>query len=460
MKQPAIGFQTSVSSMLRYLPANDVHPPLYFLLLKPVVAGGGTEWLLRLPSTIASIVSIGLIYCIGNTIFDRRTGLSAALIFAFAPLQIWYAQEARMYSLVLGFTMAACLFAVKSLRSNRWFSWTMLACFQALALWTNSAALWFVLAMNIAALMMSVSLYSSSRLWRWCYSQSLTILLFLPWIPALLQQIGAPGINWIPPASALMLMRTFADLVTSYQRSSAEAIVGIALLLLAFATGFREFILDAYSKRMWYVLLSCLLLVPIGLSFMASQHYIDIPVLSQILKPDRSIFLTRNLIVASFPLYLLMARGLVLADRRARNAMLIGLILLCVVAYQRNALTARKEDLRGAVALIAHSARLEDAIVLAPPYLEKPFRFYFDRNVRTESTLASISDGLVSRAHNHTTLDATLDASTRVWLITTTKHLPAADGRDRCTDRGLGCVNRRLAISWSQGPSIRNSTAK
>ncbi|HJW91734.1 MAG TPA: glycosyltransferase family 39 protein [Anaerolineales bacterium] len=60
----------------------------------------GVGAIIRLPSAIFSITSVGLIYALCLELFDRQTARFASLILALSPLHIWYAQEARRYTLV------------------------------------------------------------------------------------------------------------------------------------------------------------------------------------------------------------------------------------------------------------------------------------------------------------------------------------------------------------------------
>jgi mannosyltransferase len=149
-----------LSELVGHLATGDTHPPLHYLLLKGAIALGGSEWLLRFPSVLAGLVGIGLLYALGRELFDARTGLVAALIVAVSPLHIWHSQEARMYALVATLTLAAGLFAARALRTNSWLDWGLLVACQALALYTNTAAIWFTLALNGAALLLV------GRLWQ------------------------------------------------------------------------------------------------------------------------------------------------------------------------------------------------------------------------------------------------------------------------------------------------------
>jgi len=80
----------------------EVHPPLYFLLLRFAQwIFGDAEWALRLPSAIAGWLCIPAIYLLGRRLYSEREGLIAALFLAVLWAPVYYSQEARSYSIVI-----------------------------------------------------------------------------------------------------------------------------------------------------------------------------------------------------------------------------------------------------------------------------------------------------------------------------------------------------------------------
>lgn len=80
----------------------DVHPPGYYLLLWAITKLlGYSEIVLRLPSVLAGLALIFVVYRLGAAL--ARPGpaaIAAAVITAFAPFQVYYSQEARCYALL------------------------------------------------------------------------------------------------------------------------------------------------------------------------------------------------------------------------------------------------------------------------------------------------------------------------------------------------------------------------
>lgn len=80
--------------------AADVHPPLYYLLLKAwTMVFGSSELALRLPSAIIGAATIYLLFIAGRQLIDDRTGLIAAGLLTISPLHIYWSQQARGYTL-------------------------------------------------------------------------------------------------------------------------------------------------------------------------------------------------------------------------------------------------------------------------------------------------------------------------------------------------------------------------
>ncbi len=408
----------SVADLLAYLPTWDTHPPLFYLITHWMIGLGGSEWLLRLPSALAGVASIGLIYALGVELFDSPSGVLAALLLAISPLHIWYSQEARMYALVSAFVLAAALFAVRALRTNSWVDWLALGICEGLSLWTDTAAIWFVVALNVSALVILPALWRSDKWGGWTAGQTLALVMYLPWVPSFLAQLhrGVPG--WIPPATFVVVARTIADLATAFERTTLEALLALALLCLVPLIAAKPLIRDVRARRSGYLLLACWFVVPVGFAFLISQPYVRLPLLSLLFEPGHSPFLTRNLIVASFPLSLILARSLALIAPRPRTLLLVVLIGLCGVAYAGNNLTERKADYRAAFEIVSSRAAPSDLILLAPPYLEFPFAYYQDPQLRG-IPLENVQDGVI-QASNLQVYSAPLDAlgnHRRVWLV-------------------------------------------
>jgi 4-amino-4-deoxy-L-arabinose transferase-like glycosyltransferase len=88
--------------------------PLYFIILKLwMQLFGESEVALRAPSLLASVFLIPVTYLVGVRAFSRRAAIVGAVLLTLSPLQLYFAQEARMYMLLSFF---AALFFLAYLR--------------------------------------------------------------------------------------------------------------------------------------------------------------------------------------------------------------------------------------------------------------------------------------------------------------------------------------------------------
>jgi len=97
-------------SSLHYHP----HPPLYYLLewlLRPVL--GPSDAAFRGLSAMASLLSILLLFLVCRELHSPPVALGAALIMALGWTQIYFAQEARSYSMLVCLALATSLAVVR-----------------------------------------------------------------------------------------------------------------------------------------------------------------------------------------------------------------------------------------------------------------------------------------------------------------------------------------------------------
>ena len=84
--------------------------PLYFVLLKGwVQLFGESESTLRALSLVVSLALIPVTYTLGARTVSRRAAFLGALLLALSPVQLYYAQEARVYMLVTLLTTCTVL---------------------------------------------------------------------------------------------------------------------------------------------------------------------------------------------------------------------------------------------------------------------------------------------------------------------------------------------------------------
>lgn len=113
-----------LAALLAQMPVE--HVPGYFVMLHAWIAlAGVTDFALRYFSLLPSVWAVALIYRLGADLGSRGAGLAAALLLASSGFQVWYAQEARMYSWLLALGLLATIAYWRLLQRPGWGVWTL-----------------------------------------------------------------------------------------------------------------------------------------------------------------------------------------------------------------------------------------------------------------------------------------------------------------------------------------------
>ena len=265
--------------------AADIHPPGYYWLLKLWrTAAGDTEFALRFPSALASLLTVAVVHAIGTTLYPQQrrygllTGTVAALLVALNTFSLYYAQEARMYAL-LALWAALSLWALARLLYRPTLpNALLLGVFNALGLWTQYAFPLVMLAQGAIALVALAALPRKPRLLAtYTGGNLLALLLFAPLLPTALRQVttwpntGA-GAGVAESLGAVVSWLTFG--ITHAQTNTSWVALALILALL----GLRDTGL-AYANRLqqahsrWRSLLPLLwVIIPVGI-FVAAGLY-------------------------------------------------------------------------------------------------------------------------------------------------------------------------------------------
>lgn len=146
--------RSSLGSMIHALPGTESTPPLYYGIVW--VWGrifGTSEVALRSLSAIIGAAAIPLAAAAGKEFFSKPAGALAGALVAASPFLVWYAQEARAYSLYVMLSTLSLLFFARALKapSRRRLAWWALV--SALAIWTEYFAGFLVAAESLVLLL-------------------------------------------------------------------------------------------------------------------------------------------------------------------------------------------------------------------------------------------------------------------------------------------------------------------
>ena len=130
--------------------SQDGNPPLYYLLLHGwMQVFGTTEAATRALSLVFALLAVPASFWAGAALFDRRAGALAAAGAAGSPFLTYYAQETRMYSLVVLLSiLASASFVLAFVRGDRR-QLPLLGLWLVLLLYTHTWGLFLTAAMAV-----------------------------------------------------------------------------------------------------------------------------------------------------------------------------------------------------------------------------------------------------------------------------------------------------------------------
>jgi mannosyltransferase len=179
----------------------DGSPPFYYMLLSVWmdVFGNGPAETQGLSVAIALVSIPGGLWA-GWSLFGRRAGLICAALCAVNPFLTAYAQETRMYSLMLVLSLLATAAFLHVFAYGRRGHLPLFFVLLALMLYTHNWGLF--LAAGLVCALVPCWYVSENRhsFWRDALiGFGGAGLLYLPWLPTLLHQIQHTGAPWLNP---------------------------------------------------------------------------------------------------------------------------------------------------------------------------------------------------------------------------------------------------------------------
>jgi hypothetical protein len=177
---------------------HDGNPPLYYMLLHVWMSiFGDTETDTHALSLVFGVLTVPAGGWAAWTLFGRRAGVIAALLFAFNAWLTAYAQETRMYELMglLGVLAAAGFLNGFVYRRRRWL--VLFGATLTTMLYTHSWGTFFFAGSAVALIPSYLASDDRRGLLR---DAAITFIgagvLFLPWVPELLYQVAHTAAPW------------------------------------------------------------------------------------------------------------------------------------------------------------------------------------------------------------------------------------------------------------------------
>lgn len=381
---------SSVSAIINH--PWDPHPPLYYLLMHYWVRLGQSECILRLPSALAGVAAIPLLYGLVRVWGGRASAVASAWLLAAAPLHIWYSQETRMYALVCALGLASSLCYSLAIRHGHLLAWAFWSAATAVGLYTDYSML-LLLAAQWILLGPAWRAFSRRRatLGYALAASAVVLLVFAPQAVVFAQQVvlrgGQVGYYRIVQ---VWLLRASVDVSEAQLHAAAMTAGGVALISAVVAA----YTLFGRLRRVR---------ANLGLVLAAMGAYLVILALSA---APRGLSLKRQALIL-FP-YGLSAIAVCIALRRWGVYFLLALLLATLPLSGYVALAQEQEAWRDVAGFIGPRAGPEDIILFDASYMREPFEYYYHGVVPRQGVgPASVPENLAAIAAAHR----------RVWLV-------------------------------------------
>lgn len=358
---------------------HDVHPPLYYLLLKVWGTVFGTSLhSIRSFSLMAAAGAAGILYLF---IYEGFRSRRAAVVGAgLLLLSGWYgsvAQEARMYSLASLCALLASWCLLQAVhRSHQPLWWAGYTLAGASLITTHYFGL-FVLAAHVVWVVGYVGATTRGRIgevlqsrttWYALASFVCIALLYAPWVPVLRTQVAQVQASfWIPEVTRWSIPETIYHMLRPTPAGIPRNTLGtktLALLPITLVLATAVWLVTSRTTRrkhqvdaVWLTFLCGT--APIVLSALISQF-------------GRSIYQDRYLVVA-FPFIIIVIA--VFIDRfwrHWREAAVSALLLLSVagnIFYQRQLAISSKPGLRGAMNSLMQLRASSEPVFVTSPFI-------------------------------------------------------------------------------------------
>lgn len=345
--------------------AQDVHVPMYHILLHywMIIFGTGVE-AARAMSMLFFVLSIFVVYLLARTVLSLRWALVLATLFALSPFMNWYANEARMYTLLTFFTLLSQYFFVRILQHKQ--GWGGYAITAIIGVYSHYFFLFTLLA-QAAYYLFNRKKFSAGSFKKFIAVAVGSLLSLVPWIYYFVQQGSADNTRpLLQTPSTVDFFNAFSQFMFGFQTDAVNSIILSAwplLVVVAFMTVKRKLSIDI---SVGYLLLAGLL--PVVFAF----------ILSFVVTP---FFVSRYMMPAVAPLYIVAAWLISRYSKKIAIPMLV--VWAMTIGYMfylqmSSPLNSVREDYKDAATYIEEHATFNDVVALTSPFTVYPFEYSYN----------------------------------------------------------------------------------
>lgn len=365
----------------------DFQPPLLHYLIHFGLYINSEEWWLRaVGALLPAIVTILFTYKIGTLLWNKRTGLIAALLLASSSFHVFYSQELRQYSLPAGLATVSWFLLLKAWKTDKTNSKDLIAftLLNTLGLYAS-----YLYPFALFAQLVFVLYLMRKRIKLWLGTLIISGISFLPILPLFLKQLTAgsslrtdlPGWDQVVSFSQLkvlpLVLAKFLFGVVNVELNILFISL-TALLAACIVIFFKHTPSTLKSKQLHAVLIW--LILPITTAFLISY-------LVPVLQPKRVLF--------CLPAFYLFLASFISTKFKKTTFLLISLVMVInlygLLQYWTNP-NLQRENWKFAIAEIEAKYPTQSAVLFSFPEPFAPWKLYASKSYPAFSSGVILTD--------------------------------------------------------------------
>ena len=241
--------------------AQDVHPPLFYFLLKIwSMIFGTSDFAMRFMSVFFGAIGIILAFHLLKRWFGVKAAAIATALLSLSPFLIRYGQEMRMYTLIFAIVVGATYALDLALETKKKRYYIIYAILLALGMWTHyfTALAWIA---HLVYLIVAKKINIFKKPFIWTYA--LAVLLFLPWVPAFFTQTATVQQGFWIPGVTFSTLPDYISEVAYFKEFSTNVDAWWALLLIVWVAVFGVILYRSRNQKKQLLLISLVFTPPI-----------------------------------------------------------------------------------------------------------------------------------------------------------------------------------------------------
>lgn len=355
----------------------------YYFILYFWIKLGDSELIVRTLSALFGLASIPFVYVLSKNFFTKFEARLTTFLVACNFFFIFYAQQARGYSLLFLLLCINAYLLFKITKNNKIIYLIFYILSSVLVIYTHLYGALVIFAEQFSLIFLS----TRKKLYPILFIPNIIIFLLL--LPLFLSpSFHGSQINWLPKPKITNILGIFVLLSGDFL-PLVITFIPLFLYGLFIVYKCKKQVLKNFHKYWEYIFLVSWLVIPIIISFLISVFF----------KP---IYQSVYFIICLFPFLLLISRIIHFIKYKKVKILLIFLIFFFSFVrlygwYTQNNLlksviSNNTEDWKGATSYVIDNSIAGDSVIFYPYIAKQPFYFYLNKNISLKKKNITIQE--------------------------------------------------------------------